>query len=185
MLAEEKLPRKLVMVLSLDLDLEVLLLFFSTRRVKRLEISWRVLSLSALISSSCSLIHTIIHFCLWWSLLARMLSFQCPKKVVTEAPPIEIPPPTPTVGEQQRGPHVNCSCGAGEKVHTHDFSQRHLCLLLPQMNGNPFLQQLWSDVCVLISHRVKLVHLVLQVQRVKRSSLTAFKHCVWQKIAVS
>uniref|UniRef100_A0A8C7IMM9 Collagen type XXII alpha 1 chain n=1 Tax=Oncorhynchus kisutch TaxID=8019 RepID=A0A8C7IMM9_ONCKI len=40
----------------------------------------------------------------------------CPKKVVTEAPPIEIPTPTPAREEQQRGPQaVNCSCPAGER----------------------------------------------------------------------
>uniref|UniRef100_A0A3Q1I0U5 VWFA domain-containing protein n=1 Tax=Anabas testudineus TaxID=64144 RepID=A0A3Q1I0U5_ANATE len=39
----------------------------------------------------------------------------CPKKVVTEAPPVEIPTPTPTVVEQQIGPQVNCSCPAGDK----------------------------------------------------------------------
>ncbi|CDQ75080.1 unnamed protein product [Oncorhynchus mykiss] len=40
----------------------------------------------------------------------------CPKKVVTEAPPIEIPTPTPAGVEQQRGPQaVNCSCPAGER----------------------------------------------------------------------
>uniref|UniRef100_A0A8D3E1P7 Collagen type XXII alpha 1 chain n=1 Tax=Scophthalmus maximus TaxID=52904 RepID=A0A8D3E1P7_SCOMX len=39
----------------------------------------------------------------------------CPKKVVTEAPPVEIPAPTPTVVEQKRGPQVNCSCSEGEK----------------------------------------------------------------------
>uniref|UniRef100_A0A7N8WWI5 Collagen type XXII alpha 1 chain n=1 Tax=Mastacembelus armatus TaxID=205130 RepID=A0A7N8WWI5_9TELE len=39
----------------------------------------------------------------------------CSKKVVTEAPPLEIPTPTPTSVEQQRGPEVNCSCPAGEK----------------------------------------------------------------------
>uniref|UniRef100_A0AAQ5XG33 Collagen alpha-1(XVI) chain n=1 Tax=Amphiprion ocellaris TaxID=80972 RepID=A0AAQ5XG33_AMPOC len=42
----------------------------------------------------------------------------CPKKVVTEAPPVQIPTPTPTVVEQQRGPQVNCSCPAGEKGDT-------------------------------------------------------------------
>ncbi|CDQ82903.1 unnamed protein product [Oncorhynchus mykiss] len=40
----------------------------------------------------------------------------CPKKVVTEVPPIEIPTPTPAREEQQRGPQaVNCSCPAGER----------------------------------------------------------------------
>ncbi|MEQ2279771.1 hypothetical protein AMECASPLE_012781, partial [Ameca splendens] len=39
----------------------------------------------------------------------------CPKKVVTEAPPVRIPTPTPTVAEQKRGPQANCSCPAGEK----------------------------------------------------------------------
>eukprot|EP00064_Thunnus_orientalis_P000105 superscaffoldBa00000005_g105 len=39
----------------------------------------------------------------------------CPKKIVTEAPPLAIPTPTPTSVEQQRGPQVNCSCPAGEK----------------------------------------------------------------------
>uniref|UniRef100_A0A4W5QME4 Thrombospondin-like N-terminal domain-containing protein n=1 Tax=Hucho hucho TaxID=62062 RepID=A0A4W5QME4_9TELE len=44
-------------------------------------------------------------------------SATCPKKVVTEAPPIEIPTPTPAGVEQQRGPQaVNCSCPAGERV---------------------------------------------------------------------
>uniref|UniRef100_A0A671USY4 Collagen type XXII alpha 1 chain n=1 Tax=Sparus aurata TaxID=8175 RepID=A0A671USY4_SPAAU len=42
----------------------------------------------------------------------------CPKKVVTEAPPVEIPTPTPTAVEQHRGPQVNCSCPAGEKGDT-------------------------------------------------------------------
>uniref|UniRef100_A0A4W6CGM3 Collagen type XXII alpha 1 chain n=1 Tax=Lates calcarifer TaxID=8187 RepID=A0A4W6CGM3_LATCA len=35
--------------------------------------------------------------------------------LVTEAPPVQIPTPTPTVVEQQRGPQVNCSCPAGDK----------------------------------------------------------------------
>ncbi|KAK5911601.1 hypothetical protein CgunFtcFv8_005762 [Champsocephalus gunnari] len=39
----------------------------------------------------------------------------CPKKVVTEAPPLEIPTPTPTAVEQKRGPEANCSCPEGEK----------------------------------------------------------------------
>lgn len=36
--------------------------------------------------------------------------------MVTEAPPVQIPTPTPTVGEQKRGPQANCSCSAGVKV---------------------------------------------------------------------
>ncbi|KAG9355466.1 hypothetical protein JZ751_000304 [Albula glossodonta] len=44
----------------------------------------------------------------------------CPKKVVTEAPPIEIPTPTPKSGEQHSGPKaMNCSCPAGEKRLVH------------------------------------------------------------------
>nr|XP_054590673.1 collagen alpha-1(XXII) chain [Nothobranchius furzeri] len=39
----------------------------------------------------------------------------CPKKVVTEAPPIEILTPTPTVAEQKLHPEANCSCPAGQK----------------------------------------------------------------------
>ncbi|XP_038134857.1 collagen alpha-1(XXII) chain-like isoform X1 [Cyprinodon tularosa] len=39
----------------------------------------------------------------------------CPKKVVTEAPPIWIPTPTPTVAEQKKGPEANCSCPPGTK----------------------------------------------------------------------
>ncbi|XP_010782234.1 collagen alpha-1(XXII) chain-like, partial [Notothenia coriiceps] len=39
----------------------------------------------------------------------------CPKKVVTEAPPLEIPTPTPAAVEQKRGPEANCSCPEGEK----------------------------------------------------------------------
>ena len=49
----------------------------------------------------------------WWVIFAP---FQCPKQVVTEAPPVLIPTPTPTSGEQKRGPEVNCSCPAGERV---------------------------------------------------------------------
>ncbi|PWA15401.1 hypothetical protein CCH79_00008591 [Gambusia affinis] len=39
----------------------------------------------------------------------------CPKKVVTEAPPVRVPTPTPTSAEQQRGPQANCSCPPGAK----------------------------------------------------------------------
>ncbi|TNN66931.1 Collagen alpha-1(XXII) chain [Liparis tanakae] len=42
----------------------------------------------------------------------------CPKKVVTEPPPVEIPAPTPASVEQQRGPQVNCSCPGGDKGAT-------------------------------------------------------------------
>ncbi|KAJ3609661.1 hypothetical protein NHX12_024177 [Muraenolepis orangiensis] len=39
----------------------------------------------------------------------------CPKKVVTEPPPVQIPTPTPTAVEQIRGPEANCSCPPGEE----------------------------------------------------------------------
>uniref|UniRef100_A0AAY5EFM5 VWFA domain-containing protein n=1 Tax=Electrophorus electricus TaxID=8005 RepID=A0AAY5EFM5_ELEEL len=40
----------------------------------------------------------------------------CPTHVVTEPPPIEIPTPTPTSGEQKGETHaVNCSCPPGER----------------------------------------------------------------------
>lgn len=48
--------------------------------------------------------------------ISSIFWFQCPNIVVTEAPLVQIPTPIPTVGEQKRGPQVNCSCPAGDKV---------------------------------------------------------------------
>lgn len=56
------------------------------------------------------------------SLCALLFSPQCPKVVVTEAPPAPIPTPTPTAVEQQRGPQTNCSCPSGEKVKPPGFA---------------------------------------------------------------
>lgn len=60
---------------------------------------------------------------------------------MTEAPPVEIPTPTPTAMEQQKGPQVNCSCPAGDKVKPFDFYQTWLTWLITivQMTGYPVL----------------------------------------------
>lgn len=66
---------------------------------------------------------TYCNFFFWGGFNTNYYSefFQCPKKVVTEAPPLELPTPTPTLVEQKSGGQVNCSCGAGAKVKTSTF----------------------------------------------------------------
>lgn len=88
---------------------------------------------------------------------------------------MQIPTPTPTVVEQKRGPQVNCSCPAGEKVKPPDFTRRYPCLLFPWLSGNPFFNSFRKTSVFFISHREVSEHPVLQVLRVKRSSTTAFK----------
>lgn len=60
---------------------------------------------------------------------------------------MQIPTPTPTVVEQQRGPQVNCSCPAGDKVRPPKCTRFYPCLLFPWFSGNPF-ERFSRDVCV-------------------------------------
>lgn len=102
------------------------------------------------------------------------LSLQCPKKVVTEAPPVAIPTPAPTVVEQQRGPQVNCSCPAGDKVQPSTSSSPTPPIISTDEWDLCPLMLFFKEICTFISRRERPARLVLQVRRVKRSSTAAF-----------
>lgn len=88
---------------------------------------------------------------------------------------MQIPTPKPTVVEQKRGPEVNCSCNAGEKVKPSDYTRLYPCRLFPWLSGNPFFNGFPKIPLFFISHREISEHPVLPVLRVKRSSSTSLK----------
>lgn len=107
--------------------------------------------------------------------LLPWFSFQCPKVVVTEAPPAPIPTPTPTAVEQQRGPQANCSCPSGEKVKPPGFADLYPPAYRSKLERESSSATAFGRYFVLsISHREIQEHPVLQDPRVKRSSDAAF-----------